>query len=159
MLIDKVVLIMLIWLLLLIVVVCCWLFVVVCCWLLFVVVCLLFVVCFVCFVFVFVFLSASPTCKSKAACKFWERYIKNELLQLRDGHHLTQDEKCYTEMCLTSRRVPRKCRLRPKHFAFRILVPMSYLKFVRSEMCRSKVTQQENPSKINQIQKKSITSK
>ena len=56
--------------------------------------------------------------------------VKNKLLQRRDLSRKMRLEKCYTQMCLTSRKVPGKWLLRPKHFAFRILVPMSMLTFV-----------------------------
>ena len=110
-------------------VVVCVSFVVVCC-LLFVVVVVRFCCSFCCWFFV-----RCTYLRIQARMHIFRKKVKNvknEFLQLRDGREITQDEKCCTEMGLNFLGVPGKYVLRPKHFSFRILVPMSMLSVLKA---------------------------
>ena len=80
--------------------------------------------------FSFVFCPPHLPANPRPHANFQKNKIKNKLPQPWDLSRKMRLEKCYTQMCLTSRKVPGKWLLRPKHFAFRILAPMSMLTFV-----------------------------
>ena len=70
--------------------------------------------------------SSSPTCKSKAACKFSKEKRRNRgrEYEIRIELEIWNSIAGGKLLCVLNKLV-----LRPKHFCFRILVPMSILTF------------------------------
>ena len=70
--------------------------------------------------------SSSPTCKSKAACKFSKKQLRNggREYEIRIELEIWNSIAGGKLLC-----VLKKLILLPKHFCFRILVPMSILTF------------------------------